>query len=130
MDNGTPLKTVLLVEDEPALQEAVRLKLGKAGVKVLVASNGEQALATLAQTKPSLVWLDILLPGINGLEVLRKIREDKILKALPVVVVSVSGGQEKIKQAFSMNIVDYIVKSEYTIDDIVGKIKDILSSLS
>jgi len=122
-------KTVLLVEDEPALQEAVKMKLEKEGVEVLVAGTGEKGLQILEEKRPNLVWLDVLLPGINGLEVLRRIRTDEKLKDLPVVIVSVSSGQEKIKQAFSMNIIDYIIKSEYTIDDIIKKVKDILSQL-
>ncbi len=122
-------KTVLLIEDEASLQEAVKMKLEKAGVEVIAASTGEEGISLLKKEKPDLVWLDILLPGINGLEVLRRIREDAQMKELPVIVVSVSGGQEKIKQAFSMNVVDYLIKSEYTIDDLIKKVKHILDEL-
>jgi len=122
-------KIVLLIEDEPALQEAVKMKLEKEGVEVLVAGTGEKGLQILGEKKPNLVWLDVLLPGINGLEVLRRIREDEKSKDLPVVIVSVSSGEGKIKQAFTMNIIDYIIKSEYTLDNIVKKVKDILSQL-
>jgi len=119
-------KCILVVEDEPALQEAVKLKLTQKGVEVLTASSGEEAVNKLKERKPDLVWLDVLLPGMNGLEVLRWIRESSDLKDLPAVIVSVSGGQEKIKQAFSMNVLDYIVKSEYTIDDIVKRVQSFL----
>ncbi len=119
-------KIVLLIEDELALQEAVKMKLEKKGIEVWAAETGEKGLSFLKEKKPDLVWLDILLPGINGLEVLRRIRENEKTKDLPVIVVSVSSGQEKIKQAFSMNIIDYLVKSEYTIDDIIRKVKHIL----
>jgi CheY-like chemotaxis protein len=122
-------KTVLVLEDEPALQEAIKLKLQQSGVHVLTASNGEDALEILKQTKPNLAWFDILLPGMNGLEVLRQVRGDERLKNLPVVMVSVSGGPEKIKQAFGLNVVDYIIKSEYPIDDIIRKINGILKTL-
>jgi CheY-like chemotaxis protein len=74
--------------------------------------------------------LDILLPGMNGLEFLRRVREDKETKDLPVIVLSVSSGQEKVKQAFSMNVVDYLVKSEYTIENVVKKVKNVLTALS
>lgn len=122
-------KTVLVVEDEPALQEAIKMKLEKESVKVLTADTGEDALIILDANKPDLVWLDILLPGINGIEVLGKIRENPKIKNLPVVIVSVSGGQEKIKRAFSLGVVDYLIKSEYTIDDIVKKVKKLLNEL-
>lgn len=123
-------KTVLLIEDEAALQEAVKLKMEKEGVKILTAETGEKGIEILKEKKPDLLWLDILLPGMNGLEVLRTIRADEKTRNLPVVVVSVSSSAEKIKQAFAMNVIDYIVKSEYTIDNIVRKIKEILNRLT
>jgi CheY-like chemotaxis protein len=119
-------KIILVVEDEQALQDALKLKFEKKGLKVLTASTGEEALEVLKRKRPILVSLDILLPKMNGLEVLKKIRDDANLHDLPVVIVSVSGGQEKIRQAFSMGIVDYLVKSEYKIESIVEKITDIL----
>lgn len=122
-------KSVLVIEDEQALQEALKLKLEKEGIEVLTASTGEEALEALKKRRPTLVTLDILLPRMNGLEVLQKIRGDANLRDLPVVIVSVSGGQEKIKQAFAMNVVDYLIKSEYKIENIVKKIKEILENL-
>lgn len=126
---GDEKKIVLLIEDEPALHEAVKMKLEKEGIEVRGADTGEKGLSLLAEKRPNLVWLDVLLPGINGLEVLRRIREDAKTKDLPVIIVSVSSGQEKVKQAFSMNVIDYIIKSEYTIDDIIEKVKNILEQL-
>ena len=66
---------------------------------------------------------------MNGLEVLRKIRENPELANLPVVVVSVSGGSEKLKQAFGFNVVDYLIKSEYTIENVVERLEEILKGL-
>jgi CheY-like chemotaxis protein len=114
-------KTILLVEDEPALLEAVKLKFDKEGVGTYTATTGEQAIDVLKRVTPTLVWLDILLPKMNGLEVLKNIRDDPKLNNQPVIIVSVSVGAEKIKQAFGMNVLDYLVKSEYTIDEIVDK---------
>ncbi|HCI05255.1 MAG: hypothetical protein UX26_C0002G0006 [Parcubacteria group bacterium GW2011_GWC1_45_9] len=122
-------KTVLVIEDEPSLQEALKLKLGKAGVEVFTASSGEEALEVLKTLRPTLVSLDLLLPKINGLEVLRQIRQNPETANLPVIVVSVSGGNEKLRQAFSFNVVDYIIKSEYTIEEIVKKLKEVLKNL-
>jgi len=123
-------KSILVVEDEQALQEALKLKLEQEGIEVLTASSGEEALEILKKRRPTLVSLDILLPKKNGLEVLRTIREDPALHDLPVVVLSVSGGQEKIKQAFALNVIDYLVKSDYKIENIVKKIKEILEKYS
>src|SRR3989304_5252314 len=126
---GALKKSILVVEDEPALLEAVKLKLVKLEFDALTATTGEEALTTLSQKKPNLVWLDVLLPGMNGLEVLRKIREKTETKDLPVVIVSVSASPEKIKQAFALNVLDYIVKSEFTIDAIIKKVQGLVSKL-
>lgn len=122
-------KTILLIEDESALREAIRVKVEKEGIELWMAETGEQGLAVLKEKKPDLIWLDILLPGMNGLEVLKRIREDKKTKDQPVIVISVSAGQEKIKQAFNLGVIDYLIKSEYTLDEIVRKVKEILKNL-
>lgn len=127
---NTAKRTVLIVEDEAALQEAARLKLEKAGIDVILAKSGEDGLEELKNRKPDLIWLDILLPGMNGLEFLRRVRANPETKDLPVIVLSVSSGQEKVKQAFSMNVIDYLVKSEYTIENVIKKVKNILKALS
>lgn len=122
-------KTILVVEDEPALLEAVKLKLTRLGFEVMAAATGEQAFTLLSQKRPNLIWLDVLLPTMNGLEVLRKIRENPETKDIPVTIVSVSASPEKIRQAFALNVLDYIVKSEFTIDDIIKKIQGLLDQL-
>ena len=113
--NNKIKKLILVVEDEPNLLEAIKRKLEKENVNVLTAETGEQALGALEKQKPDLVWLDILLPGINGLEDLRSIRNNPLLKDLKVVAVSVSGGDDKIKEARALNVDDYIIKSENTL---------------
>lgn len=119
-------KTILVVEDEQALQEAIKLKLKKDGVNVVTASSGEEALDYLKNNKPDLLWLDILLPGVDGIEVLRKVREDFKMNDLPVVIVSVSVGQEKVKQSQELEANDYIVKSEYNLVEIIKRVKKFL----
>ena len=126
MDKKMEGKSILVVEDEQALQEALQFKLEKEGIEVFAASTGEEALEVLKKHRPTLVSLDLLLPRMNGLEVLQKIRADAHLHDLPVVMVSVSGGPDKIKQAFSMNVVEYLIKSEYKIETLVDKLKEIL----
>jgi CheY-like chemotaxis protein len=119
-------KTVMVIEDEPALNEAITLKLRKEGIIVIPLGSAEEALVMLEQTKPDLIWLDVLLPGMNGLSFLQKVRSSSEWHDLRVVVVSVSAGDEKIKQAFGLNVLDYIVKSQYPIDEIIRKIKHLL----
>ena len=119
-------KSILLIEDEPALHEAIKLKLEKAGIKVYSFFTAEEAVPFLKKEKPDLVWLDILLPGMNGLEFLKQIREDFSLINLPVIIVSVSHSSEKIKKAFELNVLDFIVKSDNSLDDIIKKVERLL----
>lgn len=119
-------KTVLVVEDEPALNEAITRKLRKEGFTVVSVETAEDALSAIEKGKPDLIWLDVLLPGMNGLTFLQKLRANEEWRDLAVVVVSVSAGDEKIKQAFALNVMDYIVKSQYSIEDIVTKVKHLL----
>lgn len=124
----TRSKTILIVEDEEGIREALKLKLKKGGINIMVATSGEEALEILKKRTPNLMVLDIILPHMNGLQLLQLIREDAQLRDLPVVVMSVSGGEEKIKQAFALNIIDYLIKSEYTIDQIVKKLQEIITN--
>ncbi len=121
-------KLVLLVEDEPSLQEAIKMRLKEDGVKVFPFSNGKEALEFIKKDsdKIDLVWLDILLPGMNGLELLSAIRNDLKLKDLPVVIVSVSASKEKLKKASDLNVLEFIVKSEGSLGSIIDRVKKYL----
>jgi CheY-like chemotaxis protein len=126
MDQTPSQKRVLVVEDEPALREAIKFKLERRGILVDAAETGEEGLELLKVHVPDLVWLDMLLPGINGIEVMRRIRATPGLENLKVVVVSVSSGEERIKEMFKLGALDYIIKSNYSIDEIVTKAEEAL----
>ncbi len=127
--SDAPQKTILVVEDDQALQEALKLKLSQAGFAVSTASSGEEALEAVKKQRPTLISLDILLPRMNGLEFLQTIRKDPALVDVPVVVLSVSAGMEKIKQAFGLNVTDYLIKSEYGIEELVKRLTEMASHL-
>lgn len=115
-------KTILVVEDEPNLLESIKKMLGKENVEVLTADTGEKALEVLKSVKPDLVWLDFLLPGMNGFEVLKNIRESLPLKNLKVAVVSVSSSPETINKMRALGICDFIIKSENTLKSITKRV--------
>ncbi len=119
-------KRILVIEDEEALREAIKIKLELRGITVDDAATGEIGLEMLKAHTPDLVWLDMLLPGINGVEVLRTIRGMEEHKNLKVLVVSVSSGEEKIKEMLGLGALDYIIKSNYSIDEIVAKAEAVL----
>jgi len=115
-------KTILVIEDDIALNEAIKMKLEKAGYNVISVLTAEEAIPILENQPIDFIWLDILLPGMSGLEFLRVIRQKPLLKDKKVAVVSVSGSFGTKEEAKKWGIVDYIVKSEYKLNDIVARI--------
>jgi CheY-like chemotaxis protein len=117
-------KEILVIEDEPSLREAASIKLKKEGFSFLLAENAEAGLKILEKEKPDLIWLDLLMPGMGGLAFLEKIRQNPKWRNIPVMIVSVSASPEKIRLAFGLNVVDYLVKSQFQLSDIVRRVKE------
>lgn len=117
-------KTILLVEDDKALNRAVTFKIEQKGHKVISTTNGEDALGILDQnpTGIDLVWLDILLPGMNGIEFLEEVRRREKNNNRKVVVCSVSGKADSKGVAEELGVVDYLVKSDYDLNTLVAKV--------
>ena len=113
-------KKILLVDDELDFQELMKSRLEKNNYEVVVASSGEEALEKYAKEKPSLVVLDIMMPGINGLEVLEKIRKDN--KNIPVFIITAFTSEERLKAANEFNATGFILKTD--------NIKDQLANIS
>ena len=127
ISNSSP--KILIIEDEKFISKAYQLGFAHEGFKTVAAYNGQEGMEMAKKEKPDLVWLDILLPDMNGLEFLKVIRDDLNLKNLPVVIVSVSSSPEKIKKAFDLNIADFIVKSEGDLNSIVKRVEGHLDKI-
>jgi len=117
---------VLIVEDEEVLLKVLREKLEKSSYDVSEAADGEIALAVARDSKPDVIVLDLLLPKKSGFEVLEALKADDVLKTIPVVVVSNLGEDSDIKRALSLGAIDYYVKSEHPINEIIEKIQNVL----
>jgi len=120
-------KTILVVEDEAPLQDAIKLKMSREGLNYLPATTAEMALTILEKEKPDLIWLDLLMPGMGGFAFLEILRKNPAYRDLPVVIVSVSASPEKIRRAFELNVVDYLVKSHYKLEDIIKRVDNFTS---
>ena len=114
--------TILIVEDDVALLEAIEMKLAKSGFNVIAMQTAEDAITWLDGNIPDLIWLDMLLPGMSGLDFLEYLRKHKEFEKIPVLVVSVSARPEKMKRAFELNIIDFVSKSEHDIKDLVEQV--------
>lgn len=119
---------VLLVEDDSFLREICGKKLTKEGYTVYEAIDGEQALSGVKEVKPDVVLLDIILPAIDGFQILHQIRadKDKEIADIPVIMLSNLGQEDDIKKAMDMGANDYLVKAHFTTEEIVAKIKKLL----
>jgi CheY-like chemotaxis protein len=128
MDTETK-KTILIVEDDEFLRSLAAKRLEKEGYGIAVAVDGESALNVALETKPALILLDLLLPGRDGFEVLKQIKEDETIKTVPVVIFSNLGRAEDIEKAQKLGAVDFLIKANFTLDDLAQKVKDRLSKV-
>ena len=120
--------TILLVEDDSFLREISSKKLVKEGFVVYEVIDGENALNVINNIVPDLVLLDIILPSLNGFQVLDRIRKNKDSKIakVPVVMLSNLGQDEYKKKAKKLGANDYFVKANFSTDEIVKKILKML----
>jgi two-component system alkaline phosphatase synthesis response regulator PhoP len=116
-------KKILVVDDEVDFLEVIRLRLEANGYDVITAFNGNEALEKIKDEKVDAVFLDILMPGIDGLETLRRIR--KINENLPVYIITAFSTEERFKSADKFGASGFIVKT----DDLDKQIKSITSAL-
>ena len=120
-------KKVLVAEDDPSLSQILSSRLTKAGMEVVKAKSGEEALKVIQETKPDLILLDLILPGrYDGFEVLQKMKEDPSLDNRSVVIISNLGQESDIERVKQLGAVEYFVKAKTSIDDLVSKIKGLL----
>ena len=119
-------KKILIVEDESALQDAMREFLLAEKFAVVVASDGEMALKLAKNENPDLILLDIILPKKNGFDVLTELKADDVMKKIPVILLTNLESADDVDRAFSLGVSTYLVKANYKLEEIVEKIKEIL----
>jgi len=114
---------ILIVEDEDVLSLVLEEKFKNEGYDVMIAKDGEEAQPKIEKFKPDVILLDLILPKKGGMEVLESIKSDSELKLIPVIVLSNLEGDEIIKSALSLGAVDYFVKTQHPIAEIVEKVE-------
>lgn len=117
---------ILIVEDDSFLQGLASSKLEKEGFAVTGASNADEAAVALDNDTPDLILLDLVLPGTDGFSILKKIREGVKTKDIPVIVFSNLSEDTDVKHAKDLGATDYMVKSNFTLDELADRIKEIL----
>ena len=118
---------LLLVDDDSLLVRMYQTKLEGEGHQVETADNGLAMFEKLGEYKPDLVLLDVMMPQMNGLEALTKLKNTPSLKSIPVIMLTnVGSSEEDSRQALELGAVSYLVKSDYTPKEVVQKVKEIL----
>jgi len=117
------MKKVLVIEDEQLIADLLQRKLQGEGYYALVARDGERGLEAIKKEHPDLVLLDILLPRMNGFEVLAEVRKDKTVKETPIIIISNSGQTTEIDRAKEAGVRDWLIKTEFDPQDVVEKVR-------
>lgn len=120
------MKKILFIEDESALQKTFDEILTQEGYQVISALDGEIGLRLAGDEKPDLILLDLILPKVNGFDVLRKLKEDKETKDIPVIVLTNLEEMGNVDKAIELGATTYLVKANYSLKEIVEKIKKAL----
>lgn len=118
---------VLVVEDDKFLRELINRKLQSENFETVLAIDGEIGLDLVEKERPDIVLLDLILPGINGFEVLAKIKENEKLKEIPVLILSNLGQKDDIEKGMGLGAADYLVKAHFTPNEIIEKIHQTLA---
>jgi len=120
-------KTILIVEDEQSIQGALCDKLREEGFLVLEARNGQEGLNVALSKRPDLILLDIVMPVMDGMTMLKSLRQDSWGKNVSVMLLTNLTEQEKVSEAVALGSFDYLVKTDWSLADVVKKIKEKLN---
>ena len=120
------MKKILVIEDDKYLINAYRVKLTAAGFEVKLAMDGEEAIEALKTFQPDIILLDLVMPKKDGFSVLEEIKRDSKTNKIPVIITSNLGQKEDVDRGMKLGAVDYIIKSDVSIADILTKINNIV----
>ena len=119
-------KKILIIEDDKFLRELMTRKLLSLEYDVVSASDGEEGLQKIKSETPDIVLLDLILPGINGFDVLAKAKKDPAIEKIPIIILSNLGQSEDIEKGLKLGAQDFLVKAHFTPQEIVNKLRSIL----
>ena len=116
-------KKILIIEDDKFLRELIVRKLNEEDFEVSEAVDGEEGIKKIIEEKPDLILLDLILPGIDGFEVLARMKKESALSSIPVIILSNLGQKDDVEKGLKMGAIDYLIKAHFTPGEIIEKIK-------
>jgi len=120
-------KKVVLVEDDSLMSSILATHLIKEGFAIVSVTNGTQAFERIQAEQPSIVLLDIVLPGVDGFNVLQKLKQEESTKSIPVLILSNLGSEEEIQRGMDLGAEAYLVKANSMVEEITSKVREILN---
>lgn len=124
MEQETKEKSILIVDDEEDLRGVLEQKFTDEGFVVHTAKNGKEAIEVALKNKPDMIVLDIVMPEMNGFEMLSELQKDEWGKNVPVIFLTNSSSLETISKAVEFSSAEYIVKTDIGLDEIVKRVKE------
>mgnify|MGYP001585342567 CR=1 FL=1 len=121
------MKKVLIIEDEMYVRELYERVIKQAGFEVITAQDGLSGLEA-TQDKPNLILLDIMLPGLNGIQVLQRLKQDSSTREIPVLLLTNLGQESIIKEALNLGASGYLMKVRVSPYQIVAHVKEFLQN--
>ncbi len=117
---------ILITEDDPLMSRMYQKIFTFEGYEVVMAADGQEGLDKAREIMPTLILLDVMMPKLNGLQVLEKLKADPATKAIPVVMLTNLAGQQDAESALAKGAIKYIVKSEYEPKEVADMVKELL----
>jgi CheY-like chemotaxis protein len=124
---GEQTKRILLAEDDRFLRKAAEATLRRHGFDVSTAADGEEALRMVRTGTPDLILLDLIMPKLQGFEVLRMLKQDPATTHIPVMVLSNLGQESDIRQALESGATAYFIKANLSLQDLIKQVDVVLS---
>ncbi len=116
-------KKILLIEDEEIIIELLKKKLTQEGYDVTITKNGLEGLEKMREAKPDLILLDIIMPKMDGFEVMEEMIKDPALKEIPVIIISNSGQPVEIDRIQELGAKDWLIKTEFDPREVLDKVR-------
>jgi two-component system alkaline phosphatase synthesis response regulator PhoP len=127
MDTKLPAKSILVIDDEPSIGRVVQFKLQQEGFKVRVATDGLEGLAYIKEEKPDLILLDLMMPGMDGFEVCRRLRAVPETMTTPVIILTARGQEMDRIRGVELGVLDFFTKP-FSPQKLLERVKEVFKS--
>ncbi len=118
--------TILLIEDDAFVSDVYQTKLSHEGFEISVAENGIKAMEKLKKIIPDIILLDVMMPYMDGKEVLKRLKKNKKWENIPIIILTNLSQKEEVEELLEKGADDYLIKSHFTPSEVVEKIKSLL----